>query len=128
MLRRSSASSGMMLAAVPAWIAPTVTTTMSVAAISREAMVWSRRTVEAAITTGSTAAPGAGGGAQRGGAEGGRGARAVPASAVQGDADRVGRGERRAGAQAQHAGRDGCHVLAQHHVGAAEPVEQAVVD
>src|SRR6202008_4933634 len=62
------------------------------------------------------------------GVHGGLGARAVPASAVQGDADRVGRGERRAVAQAQHACPGGCHVLAQHHVGAAEPVEQAVVD
>ena len=58
MLRRSSASSGMMFDLVPAVIFPTVTTAKSDAATSRDTTVWSRITVDAAMTTGSTVALG----------------------------------------------------------------------
>lgn len=44
----------MTLPVVPAWSEPTVTTAASSAAISRETIVWRRRTVAAAMTTGST--------------------------------------------------------------------------
>ena len=43
---------------VPAWSAPMVTTTASVGATSRETMVCSRITVDAAMTTGSMLACG----------------------------------------------------------------------
>ena len=55
-------------------------------------------------------------------------ARAVTALAVQHDAERVGGGERRAGPEPEQPGRDRRDVLAEHHVGHPEPVEQAVVD
>lgn len=57
-LMPSSAVSGMTAAVVPACSLPMVTTTGSWADISRETIVWSRSTSEAAITTGSTAASG----------------------------------------------------------------------
>ena len=54
----SVAVSGMMLCFVPAWTAPTVTTTRSAAATSRATTVCSRTTTDAAATTGSTVASG----------------------------------------------------------------------
>jgi hypothetical protein len=52
-LTRISASSGMMLLFVPAASLPTVTTAKSLGETSRETIVCSRITVDAAITTGS---------------------------------------------------------------------------
>jgi len=53
-LTSSSADPGMMLACVPARRAPTVTTADSRAPTSRDTTPWSRMTVAAAMTTGST--------------------------------------------------------------------------
>jgi hypothetical protein len=53
-----TASSGMTFSFVPACSAPIVTTADCAAATSRETIVWSRRTVAAAITTGSMLASG----------------------------------------------------------------------
>jgi hypothetical protein len=50
----STASPGMMFGLLPAWTDPTDTTAASVMPISLETTVWSRITVAAAITTGST--------------------------------------------------------------------------
>ena len=53
-----TASSGMTFSFVPACSTPTVTTAASLAATSRDTMVWSRRTTDAAMTTGSMLACG----------------------------------------------------------------------
>ena len=53
-----TASSGITFSLVPAWSAPTVTTTASDGPTSRETIVCNRNTVEAAITTGSMLACG----------------------------------------------------------------------
>ena len=55
---RSSAWSGMTFSTVPACSAPTVTTALSAGATSLDTIVWSRSTVAAAITTGSTVVSG----------------------------------------------------------------------
>jgi hypothetical protein len=56
------------------------------------------------------------------------GARAVRPATVQHDAQRIGGREGRAGPEPEQPGGEQCHVLAEHHLRAAESVEQPVVD
>ncbi len=78
MVPRSSAESGMMLPAVPAWIAPTVTTPNSAGSFSRLTTVCTSVTKWAACTIGSIAL------VRR---------RAVAAAALEVDLDAVGGAE-----------------------------------
>ena len=111
-LTRISASSGMMLALVPADRRPTVTTAKSAAGdLARHDRLepqHRRRGHDHRIDRGVRHGP-------------------VTAAAVEDDPHGVGRGVRRPGVQADDPARQGRHVLAQDHVGRGEARVQAVV-
>ena len=103
----------MMLSLVPACSSPTVTTAVSAPATSRETTPCSRTTVAAAMSTGSTVVSGREPCAPR------------PCSITCSVSDAANAGP---GVQPEEPRGQRRHVLAEHDVGPAEPVEQAVLE